>query len=142
MLRIQDFFVRNHEFCFEFKIFSFKVMHWEPVTGGRPGSIRSSGPPSARKPRGPVGPIYPLRARRRPRRVRRLSVPLCTLPLLTSLSELLSGLSLSELLSLNLSLNSSEGHLFLKFHSWRSPFSEFSSTLVPLDVTVASLPGE
>ena len=31
----------------------------------------------------------------------------------------LSALSFSELLSLNLSLNSSECHLFLKFHSWR-----------------------
>ena len=29
------------------------------------------------------------------------------------------------------SLNSSEGHLFLKFPSWKSPFSEFSSTFVP-----------
>ena len=39
------------------------------------------------------------------------------------------------------SLNSSESHLFLKFPSWKSPFSEFSSTFVPPEVTFLEISG-
>ena len=127
------------------------------VPGAAAPSIREPVPRSAGKPGGPVGPIYPLRVRRYPRRVRKLRVPSLyshslstllsdggSLPLLSlsllSYSPLL--LSLSVFPSPNLSLNASESRLFLNFHAWRSPFSEFSSTLASLELTVASLPGE
>ena len=63
----------------------------------------------------------------------------------TLLSEFLSEF-LSELLRrspfLELSsLNSSESHLYLKFPSWKSPFSEFSSTFVPPEVTFLEISG-
>ena len=57
------------------------------------------------------------------------------------LSELLSEfLERSPFLEL-FCLNSSEGHLFLKFTSWRSPFSEISSTFLPLEVTFLEISG-
>ena len=108
-----------------------------------------------------MGPIYPLRARRRPRRVEEERSVFLHFPLRTFLSELLLNSSLnsfctllSEFLSEFLSellrrspflelssLNSSESHLFLKFPSWKSPFSEFSSTFVPPEVTFLEISG-
>ena len=52
-----------------------------------------------------------------------------------------SGWSFCILLSELSSLKSSEGHLFLKFTSWRSPFSEISSTFLPLEVTFLEISG-
>ena len=102
------------------------------------------------RPGGWLGPIYPLRARRRPRRVKREWLvflhsnsslnSFCTL-LSEFLSEFLSELlRRSPFLELS-SLNSSESHLFLKFPSWKSPFSEFSSTFVPPEVTFLEISG-
>ena len=51
------------------------------------------------------------------------------------------GWSFCILLSELSSLKSSEGHLFLKFTSWRSPFSEISSTFLPLEVTFLEISG-
>ena len=52
-----------------------------------------------------------------------------------------SGWSFCILLSELSSLKSSEGHLFLKFTSWRSPFSKISSTFLPLEVTFLEISG-
>ena len=52
-----------------------------------------------------------------------------------------SGWSFCILLSELSSLKSSEGHLFLKFTSWRSPFSKISSIFLPLEVTFREISG-
>ena len=122
-----------------------------PVSGPIVPNIRRLVWRCAGRPGGARAPIYPLRARRRPRRVERERLvflhsnsslnSFCTL-LSEFLSEFFSELlGRSPFLELS-SLNSSESHLFLKSPSWKSPFSEFSSTFVPPEVTFLEISGD
>ena len=60
MLRIQDFFVRNHELCFEFKTFSFEIMEkaiWNAIYSKiAPPGVKGSAESIRRTPRDPPPP--------------------------------------------------------------------------------------